>query len=114
MSSTRPTPDVARAKTQHSAWIALVVTGLIIGSAFIAVYVGLQRDPVPLHLPVAVVGQQLASTTQAGLGDKVRVTEVASIDDGSALVRDGEAVAVVGATSPTAPPARLRRRPGVE
>ncbi len=101
MSSTPPTSDVVRVKTQHSAWIALVVTGLIIGSAFIAVYVGLQRDPVPLNLPVAVVGQQLAATTQTGLGDKVRVTEVASIDDGSALVRDGEAIAVIGATSPT-------------
>lgn len=101
MSSTLPTSDVTRVKTQHSAWIALVVTGLIIGSAFIAVYVGLQRDPAPLHLPVAVVGQQLASTTQTGLGDAVQVTEVASVDAGSALVRDGRVVAVVGATSPT-------------
>lgn len=101
MPSTRPTPAVARAKTQHSAWIALVVTGLIIGSAFIAVYVGLQRDPVPLHLPVAVVGQQLASTTQTGLGDSVQVIQVASIDDGSELVRDGRAVAALGSSSPT-------------
>ena len=101
MSSTRPTSDVGRTSTQHSGWIALVVTGLIIGSAFIAVYVGLQRDPVPSHLPVAVVGQKLASTTQTGLGDAVQVTEVASIDDGSALVRDGRVVAAVGATSPT-------------
>ncbi len=101
MSSTLPTSGVAPVKTQHSAWIALVVTGLIIGSAFIAVYVGLQRDPAPLHLPVAVVGQQLASTTQTGLGDAVQVTEVPTMDAGSALVRDGRAIAVVGATSPT-------------
>ncbi|GAA3580470.1 hypothetical protein [Kribbella ginsengisoli] len=87
--------------THHRAWIQLVVTGLIIGSAFIAVYVGLQRAPVPDHLPLAAVGGQLASAAQAGLGDSVDIQQVATLDEGAALVRNGDAVAVVGLTAPT-------------
>ena len=68
--------------TQPQAWIPLVITGLIIGVAFISVYVGLQRDPVPYHLPVAAVGSQLATATQAGLGDTVTVTQVPTVEDG--------------------------------
>ena len=88
--------------TQHKAWIQLVVTGLIIGAAFIAVYVGLQRDPEPHHLPLAVAGAQLAGAARSGLGDAVDITQVADLDEGARLVRDGDAIAVVGATSPTA------------
>jgi hypothetical protein len=87
--------------TQPQAWIPLVITGLIIGAAFIAVYVGLQRDPVPNHLPVAAVGSRLATATQAGLGDKVTVTQVPTIEDGAAMVRNGDVVAVVEAASRT-------------
>ncbi|MFD6444846.1 hypothetical protein ACFWEJ_07085 [Promicromonospora sp. NPDC060204] len=104
MSSPTTLPGPGRSgpvATQHKAWIALVVTGLIIGSAFIAVYVGLQRDPVPNDLPVAVVGQELSTAAGTGLGDSVAVTEVASLKDGADLVRDGEAVAVIAASSPT-------------
>lgn len=87
--------------TQHRAWLQLVITGLIIGAAFIAVYVGLQRDPEPTQLPLAVVGEQLATAADTGFGDSVEVLQVASIADGQQLVRDGNAIAVVGSTSPT-------------
>jgi hypothetical protein len=87
--------------TQPQAWIPLVITGLIIGAAFIAIYVGLQRDPVPYHLPVAVVGSQLATATQAGLGDTVAVTQAATIEDGAAMVLNGDVAAVVEAASRT-------------
>ncbi|MDZ5447365.1 hypothetical protein U2F26_32455 [Micromonospora sp. 4G57] len=100
MSSPDPSPTRPRT-TEHAAWLALVITGLIIGGAFIAVYVGLQRDPTPQHLPIAVVGSQLATAAQSGLGDSVEVTEVASIQDGAAITRDGDAIGVLGATSPT-------------
>lgn len=87
--------------TQRRAWTTLVITGLIIGTAFIALYVGLQRSPRPSQLPIAVVGEQLATTAQAGFGNAVSVTEVASVVDGEALVRHGDAVAVLDSTSPT-------------
>ena len=86
--------------TQHKAWMALVLTGLIIGSAFIAVYVGIQRSPAPSHLPLAVVGEQLATATQKGLGNAVTVTEVTSLSEGTQMVQNGDAVAAVASTSP--------------
>ena len=104
MSST-PEPRTDAGKplvTQHRAWLQLVITGLIIGAAFIAVYVGLQRDPEPTRLPLAVVGEQLATSAHTGFGDSVDVHQVASLADGQTLVRDGNAVAVLGATSATA------------
>ncbi|MFG1885030.1 hypothetical protein [Micromonospora sp. NPDC049102] len=92
----RETPVV----TQRRAWLSLVITGLIIGTAFIAGYVGLQRDPAPSRLPIAVVGEQLAATATGGFGDAVAVTPVTSVDSGAALVHDGDAVAVLSAAAP--------------
>ncbi|MGC4759653.1 hypothetical protein [Micromonospora trifolii] len=86
--------------TQRRAWATVVITGLIIGTAFIAVYVGLQRSPEPSHLPVAVVGEKLATSAHAGFGDAAAVTQVASIEDGANQVRNGDAVAVLGTGSP--------------
>ncbi|CCH17405.1 hypothetical protein [Micromonospora lupini] len=101
---TSPTAPPAEAETpvgtQRRAWISLVLTGLIIGTAFIAVYVGLQRDPAPSRLPIAVVGDELATTAHRGFGDAVAVTPVASVDAGKALVHDGDSVAVLSGTSP--------------
>ena len=86
--------------TRHRGWIPPAITGLIIGTAFIAIYVGLQRAPEPSQLPIAVVGEQLATTAHTGFGDAVAVTQVANVGDGEALVRGGDAVAVLDATSP--------------
>ncbi len=94
-----PGPD-APAVTEHRAWITVAVSSLVIGLVFIAVYVGLQRDPKPFRLPMAVVGDQLATAARAGLGDSVAVTEVSSIEDGARLVRNEDVVAVVAAISP--------------
>lgn len=88
--------------TQHRTWIPLVVTGLIIGAAFIAVYVGLQRSPVPHRLPVAATSEQLATTIRAALGEKVEVIQVDDRGQGAELVRHGDVVAAVSLTSPTA------------
>ncbi|WP_146758559.1 hypothetical protein [Micromonospora saelicesensis] len=96
-----PTGGASPVVTQRRAWTTLVITGLIIGTAFIALYVGLQRSPQPSQLPIAVASTQLANTAQAGFGNAVAVTEVASVADGEAMVRHGDAVAVLGATSPT-------------
>ncbi|MHA3701969.1 hypothetical protein ACXR2U_07270 [Jatrophihabitans sp. YIM 134969] len=94
-------PPRTRVVTDRKALIPLVVTGLIVGTAFIAVYVGLQRDPRPHHLPIAVVGPQLAGAARAGLGDAVTVAQASGPDEATALVRSGEVVAAVDTTSPT-------------
>ncbi|OII25172.1 hypothetical protein BIV01_12575 [Curtobacterium sp. MCBA15_013] len=84
----------------HRAWIAPLVTALVIGMAFVAVYVGLQRDPEPDRIPVAVVGATLQHDVATGLGDRVAVTEVPALRAGRSLVRDGAAVAVLSADEP--------------
>lgn len=97
MSST-PAPSTAPGQpvvTQHRVWLQLVITSLVIGAAFIAVYVGLQRDAEPTRLPLAVVGEELSTAAHTEFGDAVKVTQVASIDQGRALVREGNAIAVL-------------------
>jgi hypothetical protein len=84
-----------------SAKRTLVLTGLILGAAFIAVYVGIQRSPEPLHLPIAVAGEQLATAAGHNLGDNVSVTEVPSLEEGAQKVRDGDAIAAIGLSSPS-------------
>lgn len=101
MSSPRASTTPEPQRTMHAAWISLVLTGLVIGSAFIAVYVGLQRAPEPSHLPIAVVGGRLASATESGLGDRIEVKQVESRAAGEDLVRSGRAVAAVSSLSPT-------------
>ncbi|MET3923863.1 hypothetical protein [Arthrobacter sp. UYEF20] len=47
------------------------------------------------------MSEQLATATQKGLGDAVTVTEVKSLNEGTQMVRNGDAVAMVALTSPT-------------
>ncbi|MFF0290643.1 hypothetical protein [Streptomyces sp. NPDC005262] len=49
------------------------VIALVLVSAFISCYVGLQRDPKPHQLPVAVVGSTLAHKMELSLRDSVDV-----------------------------------------
>lgn len=87
--------------TQHTAWVGPLVIALVIGLAFVAVYVGLQRDPEPRHLPVAVVGVPLAGAVRSALGETADVVTVTSIDQGRRLVNDGQVVGILAARSPS-------------
>ncbi|GAB6919860.1 hypothetical protein JCM9803A_03100 [Rhodococcus erythropolis] len=95
------TDSSARVITQHRVWIPLVIMGTIIGATFIAVYVGIQRVPAPHKLPVAVAGEQLSTAMDAGLGEAVNLIRVSGAEEGTHQVRNGDAVAVVYAISPT-------------
>lgn len=86
---TSPTP------TLHRAWIAPTVTALVIGMAFVAIYVGLQRDPEPDGIPIAVVGESLQQQVMTGLGDRVAVSDVDSLSAGRSLVENGSTVGVL-------------------
>jgi len=76
------------------AWLGISVMALIIGTIFVAVYVGVQRSPTPRHLPLAV-SSQLASAAEKGWGDEATVTAVSSTAAGERLVREGRAVGVL-------------------
>ncbi|RKS79921.1 hypothetical protein CLV35_0336 [Motilibacter peucedani] len=74
------------------AWLIPVFAGLVIGTVFVAVYVGLQRHPTPHRLPVAVAGQPLASAVRTGLGASAALTEVADAAEGARRVHAGDVI----------------------
>src|SRR5687767_5079475 len=55
------------------AWLQPTLISLIVVAAFIACYVGLQRDPQPHQVPVAVTGPSLPGEIQQALGEAVEV-----------------------------------------
>ncbi|MCG7631430.1 MULTISPECIES: ABC transporter permease [Gordonia] len=67
----------------------------LIAIAFIGMYVGLQRDPAPHGIPIAVVGSELGTSLQRALGDVVGVREVSDVAEGRELVDGRDVVAVV-------------------
>ncbi|WP_159107545.1 hypothetical protein [Streptomyces rubrogriseus] len=69
---------------------------LFILAAFIACYIGLQRDPKPHGLPVAAVGRSLAAGLEGGLGDQVSVQTATSNGSAQAALERRDVVAVVG------------------
>lgn len=90
----RPTArEMPGQTTKHAAWISVAVTGLVIGTVFISLFVGLQRAPVPSHLPLAVTGTTLAAAARDALGDRADVSAVDSEAEGLASVRRGDTVA---------------------
>jgi hypothetical protein len=80
MADTPQTPSGAPTAPPTRIVIKVVVTQLVlaalVGVAFVVLYAGLQRDPQPYHLPVAVVGESQAADVQQTLGSTIRVVEV--------------------------------------
>ncbi|WP_327365482.1 hypothetical protein [Streptomyces sp. NBC_01217] len=60
------------------AWLQPAVIALVLAAAFIGCYVGLQRDPQPHGLPIAVAGHSLAGEIEHALGDSVSVRPAVS------------------------------------
>lgn len=84
------------------AWLQPLLIAMLTAAAFIGMYVGLQRDPTPRGIPVAVIGGDLAGQVSAALGDAVKVTVAADAVAGDGLVAGRDVVAVLAKTSPTA------------
>lgn len=76
-----------------------MVVSTVIVLVFIGLYVGFARDPLPHHIPIAVVGQGLAGQVSDSLGSAVAVTEVGDPAQGARLVSDGDVVAALTATA---------------
>lgn len=77
--------------------LRIVVTQLLlaalVGVAFVVMYAGLQRDPQPHRLPVAVVGASSARAGEQVLGSSVAVVGVRDVDAARHAVRTGSEVA---------------------
>jgi hypothetical protein len=75
--------------------VVQVLVAMAIAGAFVGLYIGLQKAPVPHHLPVAVVGAQLADAASSALGDSADVRAVGSAAAARALVRSHDVVAAL-------------------
>ncbi|MFD9415138.1 hypothetical protein ACFWC9_10505 [Streptomyces goshikiensis] len=72
-----PLPDTRR-RPPVRAWLQPAVIALALAAAFIGCYIGLQRDPQPHHVPVAVAGRELADRMSGALGDTIEVHPAAN------------------------------------
>ncbi|MGX5185459.1 hypothetical protein ACWKT5_22215 [Streptomyces avermitilis] len=93
--STPPVPSARRAVPVR-AWLQPAIVGLVVVSAFVACYVGLQRNPEPHGVPLAVTGQQLATEVRQTLGDRVDVHRTADAASARRAVLHRDAVAALG------------------
>ncbi|MET8223184.1 hypothetical protein [Streptomyces sp. NPDC005301] len=82
------------------AWLQPLLISLVVVAAFIASYVGLQRDPQPHHVPIAVTGPSLPGEVQKALGGAVEVHPAADAATARAALEHHDVVAVLGADTP--------------
>ncbi|WP_327685656.1 hypothetical protein [Streptomyces sp. NBC_00467] len=102
-------PAVAEASSKLSsdnrrppvrAWLQPTVIALIVVAAFIACYVGLQRDPQPHQVPIAVTGSDLPGEIRQALGDAVEVHPATDADTARSALVHNDVVAVLSADGP--------------
>lgn len=72
-----------------------VVVGGLVAAAFVGLYVGLQRDPQPHNLPVAVVGAELAGGASLAWGGNAAVLQATDATAAKQLLEDHLAVAAL-------------------
>lgn len=89
-----------KARTPPGVWLQPALIALVLASAFITCYIGLQRDPTPHHLPVAVVGSNLSEQVQNALGDAVATVPSASAAAAHTALEDRDVVAVLAQEAP--------------
>ncbi|MFH8776372.1 hypothetical protein [Streptomyces sp. NPDC017958] len=94
----RPRRGARRAPVK--AWLQPALISLVVVAAFIACYVGLQRDPQPHRVPVAVTGPSLPGEIQQALGDAVEVHPAADAATARHALERHDVVAVLGTAAP--------------
>jgi hypothetical protein len=85
-------PAATRPKAVPILVIQIILAALV-ASAFVGVYLALQRDPAPVDVPLVTTSQQLADSAEAAWGDRASVTVVGTADDAEELLLDHAAVA---------------------
>lgn len=76
-------------------WLQPALIALIIVSAFISCYVGLQRSPQPHRLPIAVSSRNLPAQIGQALGDAVEVHPAATAGDARTALERHDVVAAL-------------------
>ncbi|MUK02675.1 hypothetical protein GM708_12485 [Vibrio cholerae] len=72
-----------------------VVVGAVVAAAFVGLYVGLQRDPQLDHLPIAVVGVELADAASSAWGANAAILQATDATEAKQLLVDHQAVAAI-------------------
>ncbi|MFC9910873.1 hypothetical protein [Streptomyces sp. NPDC127197] len=83
--ATEPSPrphNAARRQPPVRSWLQPTLIALVVVAAFIGCYVGLQRDPQPHQVPIAVTAPDLPGEIHQALGDSVDIHPAA--DTGAA------------------------------
>lgn len=93
-------PRAALRRPPVRAWLQPTVIALIVAAAFISCYVGLQRNPQPHQVPVAVSAPGLPGAIHQALGDSVEVQPVADAAAARRAVEHHDAVAALSADGP--------------
>lgn len=75
--------------------VTQILVAMTVAGAFAGLYIGLQKAPTPHHLPIAVVGTQVADAAGEALGDRADVRTAGSPSDARDLVRSRDAVAAL-------------------
>ncbi|MER5908363.1 hypothetical protein ABT150_51730 [Streptomyces mirabilis] len=91
--SVRPRPPVR-------VWLQPAVISLVVVAAFISCYVGLQRDPQPHRVPIAVAAPVPPGAIHEALGNTVEVHPAADADAARKAVEGHDAVAALSADGP--------------
>ncbi|MEW2514644.1 hypothetical protein [Streptomyces sp. NPDC046870] len=82
------------------AWLQPALVALVVVAAFVSCYVGLQRDPQPHHVPLAVSGTDLPGEIHRALGDSVEVRRAADADAAHRAVEHHDVVAALSTGGP--------------
>lgn len=82
------------------AWLQPTLIALIVVAAFLGSYIGLQRDPQPHQVPIAVTGPELPGRVSEALGDAVEVRPVADTEAARQALERHDVVAVLSANGP--------------
>jgi hypothetical protein len=95
-----PKPSRSAHRPPVKAWLQPALISLVVVAAFIACYVGLQRNPQPHQVPIAVTGGSLPGEIQQALGDTVEVHPAADAAAARHALERHDVVAALGAASP--------------
>lgn len=95
----QPDPE-PKGRTPIGIWLQPALVALVLASAFIVCYIGLQRDPTPHHLPIAVLGSHLSDQVQNALGDAVVVQSSDSAEAAHVALEQRDVVAVLSQDAP--------------
>ncbi|MFJ9733572.1 hypothetical protein ACIRUL_19855 [Streptomyces sp. NPDC101171] len=82
------------------AWLQPALISLVVVAAFIACYVGLQRDPEPHQVPIAVTGASVPGEIQQALGDAVDVHPAADAATAHHALERHDVVAALDTAAP--------------